>query len=66
MDGNVSVGARLQFINPPPPWTKIKMAAMTADDIFRCVFANEKFYILIQSPIKFIPNGPIDNNPALV
>ena len=37
-----------------------------ADDIFRCNFVNEKFYILIQISLKFVPKGPIDNNPALV
>ena len=26
----------------------------------------EKFCILIKISIKFVPNGPIDNNPALV
>ena len=28
--------------------------------IFRCIFMNKKFDILI------VPKGPIDNNPALV
>ena len=37
-----------------------------ADDIFRCIFMNEKFYILIKISLKFVPKGPIDNNPALV
>ena len=37
-----------------------------ADDIFRCVFMNEKFCILIQISLKFVPEGPIDYNPALV
>ena len=27
---------------------------------------NEKFCILIQIPLKFVPRGPIDNNEALV
>ena len=27
---------------------------------------NEKFYILIKISLKFVPNGSIDNNPALV
>ena len=27
---------------------------------------NEKFCILIEISPKFVPNGPIDNNPALV
>ena len=37
-----------------------------ADDIFRCIFVNEKFCILIKISLKFIPKGPIDNNPELV
>ena len=37
-----------------------------ADDNFRCVFVNEKFFIFINISLKFIPKGPIDNNPALV
>ena len=37
-----------------------------ADDIFRCIFVNEKFCILIKISLKFVPKDPIDNNPALV
>ena len=37
-----------------------------ANDIFRCIFVNEKFCSLIKIPLKFVPMGPIDNNPALV
>ena len=37
-----------------------------ADDIFRCIFVNEKFYILIKISLKFVPKGSIDNTPALV
>ena len=36
------------------------------DDIFRCIFVNEKFSILIDISLKFIPKGPIDNNSVLV
>ena len=42
------------------------MAVILADDIFKCIFLNEKFYVLIKISLKFVPNGPIDNNPALV
>ena len=42
------------------------MADILADDIFKCIFLNEKFWILIKSSLKFVPNRPIDNNPALV
>ena len=37
-----------------------------ADDISKCIFVNEKFCILIKIWLKFVPKGPIDNNPALV
>ena len=37
-----------------------------ADDIFLCIFTNEKFCILIKIPPKFVPKGPIDNKPAFV
>ena len=36
-----------------------------ADDIFRCIFVNEKFCILIRISLKFVSKGLIDNNPAL-
>ena len=37
-----------------------------ADDIFRSIFVNEKFCILIKVSLNFVPEGPIDNNQALV
>ena len=37
-----------------------------ADDIFRCIFVNEKFSTLIKISLKYVPKGPIDNIPALV
>ena len=42
------------------------MAAILADDIFKCIFLNEKFCRLIKISLKFVPKSPIDNNPALV
>ena len=42
------------------------MAAILADDIFKCIFLNEKICILIKISPKCVPKGPIDNNPALV
>ena len=42
------------------------MAAILADDIFKGIFFNEKYRIRIQISLKFVPDGPIDNNPALV
>ena len=35
-------------------------------DIFRCIFVNEQFCILINISMKFVPKGPIDNILALV
>ena len=35
------------------------------DDIFRFIFANENFCILIKISLRVIPEGPIDNNPVL-
>ena len=38
-----------------------------ADDIFRCIFGNEKFsFFFIKISPKFVLKVPIDNNPALV
>ena len=37
-----------------------------ADHIFRCIFMNKKFCILIKISFKFVPKGPIDINVALV
>ena len=36
------------------------------DDILKCLFFNENVWISIRISLKFIPNGPINNNPALV
>ena len=36
------------------------------DNILGCIFVDEKFYILTKISLKFVPKGPIDNNPALV
>ena len=37
-----------------------------ADNDFKCIFLNENVRISIDISLKFIPNGPIDNIPALV
>ena len=42
------------------------MATIWQTDIFRCIFVNEKFSILIKISLKFVPKGQIDNNPVLV
>ena len=36
------------------------------DDIFKCIFMNEQFRILIRISLKFVPKDPINNIPALV
>ena len=53
---------RLTSVNSSPPGQN---GLHFADDIFRCIFMNEKSSILIKISLKFVPKGPIDNNPAL-
>ena len=36
------------------------------DDIFKRIFLNQNFRIPIDISLKFVPNGPINNIPALV
>ena len=43
-----------------------KMAAILADDNFKCILLNENVWIAIRISLKFVPKGPIDNKPALV
>ena len=43
-----------------------KMAAILADNIFKCIFLIENVRILIQISLKFVPKGSIDNKPVLV
>ena len=43
-----------------------KMAAILADNIFKCIFLNENDRILIKISLKFVPRSPIDNKPAMV
>ena len=42
------------------------MAAVLADDIFKCIHLNENDKILIQIPLKVVLRKPIGNKPALV
>ena len=42
------------------------MAAILADDNFKCIFLHENHRILIQISLKFVPKSPIDDDPALV
>ena len=53
---------RMSSINSSPPRQN---GHHLADDIFRCMFVNEKFCILSQISLKIVPKGLIDNNPAL-
>ena len=42
------------------------MAAILADDIFKCIFLYENGRILIQISLKLLPKSPIDIKAALV
>ena len=44
----------------------VKIAAILVDEIFKCIFMNEKFCILIPISLKFVPKVPINNIAALV
>ena len=37
-----------------------------ADDIFKCIFVNEKVWISIKISLKFVPYSPVNNKPTLV
>ena len=37
-----------------------------ADDIFKCISLNENVWIPIKISLKCVPQGPINNIPALV
>ena len=43
-----------------------KMAAILADNIFKCIFLIENDSIPLQISLKFVPRSPINNKPALV
>ena len=42
------------------------MAAIFADDSFKCIFVNENDRIPIRISLKFVLTSPIGNKPALV
>ena len=59
-------GDRIKFyisFNSSPPGQN---GRLFPDDIFKCIFMNEKFCILIRISLKIVPKGPINNIPALV
>ena len=41
------------------------MAAILADNNFKCIFLNENDRLAIQISLKFVPRSPVDNKPAL-
>ena len=43
----------------------IKMAAILADDIFKCIVVHGMFCILVKISLKFVHKCPIDKNPIL-
>ena len=48
---------------PLHPWTN---GRHFADDIFICIFVNEKNCIVIKGSLKFVPKSLIDICPALI
>ena len=42
------------------------MAAILANDIFKCIFLHENDKIQIHISLRFVSRSPIDNKPALV
>ena len=50
-------GNELTYPPPPPPPPPRRNARH---------FSSSEFYILIKMSLKFVPKGPIDNNPALL
>ena len=53
----------LEEINSSPPGQN---GCHFTDDIFKCIFINEKFCISIWILLKSVPSGQIDNKSALV
>ena len=50
-------------INASPPGQN---GRYLADNIFRCIFVNKMFRILMKISLNFVPRGLIENIPALV
>ena len=55
--------SRLELFNTLRPG---KNGRHFADDIFKCIFLNENAWIPTKISLKFVPQGPINNIPALV
>ena len=64
--GTISMAINAPFgssLNSSPPGQN---GCHLADDTFKCIFVNEKFYILIKCSLKFVPKGLINNILVLV
>ena len=57
---------RPRYIDILTHWGQDKMAALFADDIFKCIFLTENAWILINISLKFLPKIQINNISALV
>ena len=53
----------LQWINSSSPEEN---ASQVTDDIFKRISLNENVRFFIKMSMKFVPKGPIENNPVLV
>ena len=53
----------IYLVNSSPPGQN---GRHFTDDTFKCISLNENFCILIKRSLKFVHEGPVDNNPALV
>ena len=51
-----------QLFYPPPT----ENGHHFGNDSFRHIFMKENICILIKISLKFVPKGPINNNPALI
>ena len=56
----------MQRLSDEDKWFEVLRSIGVYVPIFRCIFVNEKFCILVQISQKFAFKGPIDNNLALV
>ena len=59
----VSISYQYTMINSSPPGQN---DCNIADDIYKHMFMNEKFCVLIEISPKFVPKDPVDNKSALV
>ena len=51
---------------PPPHPTPRQNSHHLTDDIFICIFMNEYIWISIKISLKYVPEGTVNNNQALV